>query len=79
MSDTTIHNIHISYDESHERVKNFVDYLKDEERKDEMKSYYEEAHNHSKDNKIHLNDKFGNEFTLECGGEHSCQLRLRGM
>ena len=68
----------ISYDESHERVRNFVDYLKDEKRKEEIKAYYEET-KHSKDNKIHLNDKFGNEFTLEKIGEHNCTLRLRGM
>jgi len=78
MSDTTIHNIHVSYDESHERVKNFVKYLKAEERKEEMRAYYEEA-NHSEDNKIHLNDKLGNEFTLECIDEHRCNLKLRGM
>ncbi|MEK7572596.1 MAG: hypothetical protein AAB493_01935 [Patescibacteria group bacterium] len=78
MSDTTIHNIHISYDESHERVKDFVKYLKAEERKEEMKAYYEEAI-HSEDNKIHLNDKLGNEFTLECTNEHRCNLKLRGM
>ena len=78
MSDTTIHNIHISYDESHGRVRDFVKYLKAEERKEEMKAYYEEAC-HSEDNKIHLNDKLGNEFTLECSDEHRCSLKLRGM
>ena len=79
MSDIIIHNIRISYDESHERVRNFVKYLQNSERKEEIKAYYEEARHHSKDNKIHLNDKFGNEFTLECNGEHICYLRLRGM
>jgi hypothetical protein len=78
MSDIVIHNIRISYDESHERVRNFVKYLQREEGKEEMRAYYEEAR-HSKDNKIHLNDKFGNEFTLEKTGEHNCSLRLRGM
>lgn len=78
MSDTIIHNIRISYDESHERVIDFVKYLKDEKRKEELKSYYNEAR-HSENNKIYLNDKFGNEFTLECTGEHKCDLRLRGM
>jgi len=78
MSDTIIHNIRISYDESHERVIDFVKYLKDEKRKEELKAYYTEAR-HSENNKIHLNDKFGNEFTLECTAEHKCDLRLRGM
>lgn len=78
MTDITMHNIRISYDESHERVRNFINYLKDEDRKEELKAYYEEAH-HSVDNKIHLNDKEGNEFTLESVGEHLCTLRLRGM
>lgn len=78
MTDITIHNIHISYDETHERVRNFINYLKDEKRKEEIKAYYEEA-KHSKDNKIHLNDKLGNEFTMVRTGEHNCTLRLRGM
>ena len=78
MSDTIIHNIRISYDETHERVRNFVKYLQADDRKEEMRSFYKEAHD-SSDRKIHLNDKLGNEFTLECSGEHNCSLRLRGM
>lgn len=78
MSDIIIHNVRVSYDESHERVRNFVKYLQSSERKEELKAYYKEAHQ-SVDNKIHLNDKSGNEFTLECNGEHNCTLRLRGM
>ncbi len=73
-----MHNIRVSYDESHERVRDFVKYLQASERKEELKAYYEEA-KRSSDRKIHLNDKFGNEFTLECTGEHICNLRLRGM
>jgi len=78
MTDTFIHNIRVSYDEEHERVRNFVAYLKKEESKDEMKAYYEEARR-NKDNKIHLNDKLGNEFTLTYIGNYNCKLRLRGM
>ncbi|MEI6581164.1 MAG: hypothetical protein WCO07_03275 [bacterium] len=78
MSDTVIHNINISYDESHEEVRDFVNYLKSDKRKDEVKAYYEEAR-HSPGNKIHLSDKFDNEFTLICEHEHVCYLRLRGM
>lgn len=78
MSDLTIHNINISYDESHQRVRDFIDYLKSDKRREEMKAYYEEAR-HSADDKIHINDKQGNEFTLVCGDEHNCALRLRGM
>jgi len=77
MSDLIIHNINISYDESHQRVRDFVKYLQGEERKEEMKAYYNEARR-SKDGKIHLNDKIGNEFTLICGDNHNCTLRLRG-
>ena len=78
MSDTIIHNINISYDESHERVRSFVKYLKADERKQEMKDYYDEAQNAS-DKKIHINDENGNEFTLICDDNHNCTLRLRGM
>ena len=78
MSDLIIHNINVSYDESHDRIRNFVKYLKDEERREEMKAYFDEA-KHSSDGKIHLNDKHGNEFTLICNNGYNCTLRLRGM
>jgi len=73
MTDITIRNIRISYDESDERVRSFIDYLKNEKRKEELKAYYKEAQ-HSEDNRIYLNDKLGNEFTLESIGEHLCTL-----
>jgi hypothetical protein len=78
MSDTTIHNLNVSYDESHGRVRDFVEYLKSDNRKEEMRGFYEETKK-SSDHKIHLNDKHGNEFTLECSSDHNCKLRLRGM
>jgi hypothetical protein len=78
MSDIVIHNINVSYDESHERVRNFVEYLQGEDRKDEMKAYYEEARR-SENGKLHLSDKMNNEFTLICQENHICFLRLRGM
>lgn len=78
MSDIVIHNINVSYDENHERVRNFVEYLQGERMKDEMKAYYEEARV-TEDGKIHLNDKMNNEFTLICKENHICFLRLRGM
>ena len=78
MSDTVIHNINVSYDESHERVKSFVKYLKDEDRKEEMKAYFNQA-KHNSDGKMHLADKDGNEFTLVCTEGYNCTLRLRGM
>ena len=78
MSDAIIHNIRISYDETDDRVRNFVKYLKNEDRKEEVKSYYESARNAGSDGQIYLSDKFGNEFSLECSGEHICHLNLRG-
>ena len=65
MSDTIIHRIIISYDESSKEVRDFVVYLKSDKRTNEMKVYYEEARK-SKDYKVYLSDKFGNEFTLIC-------------
>ncbi|MEI7810458.1 MAG: hypothetical protein WCI41_02795 [bacterium] len=78
MTDVVFHNIRVSYDESHERVRNFVTYLKDLKRKEEMTAYYDEARGHS-DGKIHIDDGKGNEFTLVCRSGHNCELRLRGM
>ena len=77
MSDLTIHNIKISYDESDERVRNFMKYLKSEERKEEMNTYYKQALD-SADGKIYISDKNNNEFTLICSNNHICNLRLRG-
>ena len=77
MSDLTVHNIHVSYDESDERVRNFVKYLKEEERKEEMKGYYREAI-HSPDGRVYLSDKNGKDFTLICNVGYNCALGLRG-
>jgi glycosylphosphatidylinositol transamidase (GPIT) subunit GPI8 len=78
MSDLTIHNINISYDESDERVRNFIKYLRSESGKEETKASYQKARE-DKDNKVYLSDKTGNEFTMICPSEHNCDLRLRGM
>ena len=53
MSDIIMHNIRISYDESHERVRNFVKYLQGENQTEELRAYYEEK-KRNQDNKIHL-------------------------
>ncbi len=79
MSDITIHNIHISYDETDDRVRDFVKYLKGEGRREEFRAYYEKARSSGKDGQIYLSDQFSNEFSLECMGEHICRLGLRGM
>jgi hypothetical protein len=78
MSDTVIHNIKISYDESFQEVRDFANYLKSDKRKEEMKTYYQEARR-SEGYKIYLSDKDGNEFSLICDLEHICRLELRGM
>jgi len=78
MSDTVVHNIKISYDESDERVRKFVTYLKSASMKEAMKSYYNQSQA-SSDKKININDEDGNEFTLACNENHICTLRLRGM
>ena len=78
MSDTVIHKIKVSYDESFKEVLDFSKYLKSEKRKDEMIRYYEEAR-HSPGYKIYISDNDGNEFTLICDLEHICRLELRGM
>ena len=78
MSDTVINHINVSYDESHQRVRDFIKYLKDEDRKEEMKAYFDEAKRNS-DSKLHLSDKNGNDFTLVCTDGYNCTLRLRGM
>lgn len=78
MSDLVIHNVNISYDESDERVRNFIVYLKNPDRKEEMRKYYEQARQNL-EHKAYLTDKLGNEFTLVCGDGHNCTLRLRGM
>ncbi|MFA6324766.1 MAG: hypothetical protein WCX46_00880 [Candidatus Paceibacterota bacterium] len=78
MSDIVVHHINISYNESDERVRNFVKYLKNEERKDEMSEYFNKVKN-SPDGKIYLKDIDGNEFSLFYNGGYNCALNLRGM
>lgn len=78
MSDTVVHHINISFDESDERVRNFVKYLKADERKMEMEAYFNQA-KQSPESKLYINDKKGNEFTLICTSGYNCNLGLRGI
>ncbi len=76
MKEISIHSLNVSYDDSHERVRNFVEYLKSGDRKEELRAYYTQAKN-SANQKIHLNDRYDNEYTLEYKGDSHCYLRLR--
>jgi len=78
MSDLIIHHVNISYDESDERVRNFIQYLNSDSRKDLMMFYYKEAMKESS-HSLSLNDKDGNDFTLVCSDGFNCTLSLRGM
>ena len=78
MSDLVVHNIRLSYDESDERVRNFIKYLKRDEMKEVMKDYYEKV-KQNPSNQIYISDKETNEFTLACDHSHNCILGLRGM
>jgi hypothetical protein len=76
MTDTIIHHINISYDETDERVRKFIDYLKSEKRKQEMEGYYGSARASNPAEKYVL--AFGHEFSFVCDGSHRCVLKLRG-
>lgn len=78
MSDTVVHNLRVSFDETDERVRDFVKYLKSEKGKEEMIKYYTQASS-SSDKKTYINDLEGNEFTLIHNGGYNCLLVLRGM
>lgn len=78
MSDIVIHNIRVSYDETDERVRDFVKYLRGEGRKEELREYHNKALQVKEDNKIYLSDRAGNEFTFKCTREHNCTLGFRG-
>jgi hypothetical protein len=77
MTDTVIHSIRVSYDETDERVRNFVSYLKSEKRNNDMLAYYRSA------KEIYPEEKFvvlsDNEFSISCDNNHRCVLKLRGM
>lgn len=77
MTDITIHSIRVSYEETDERVRKFVSYLKNEKRKNEMLGYYGSA------KEIYPEEKyivaFGDEYSLVCDNNHKCVLKLRGM
>ncbi len=76
MSDTIIHHIKLSYDESDPRVLYFVKHLRRTE--GALLEYYEKCLK-EKDGKIYISDEEGNEFTLICNPGHNCLLTLRGM
>jgi len=75
MTDITIHSIMVSYDQDDERVRQFINYLKN--KKEEMLAYYRSA------KEIHPEEKYililGNEYSLVCDSSHKCVLKLRGM
>lgn len=76
MTDTVIHSIRVSYDQTDERVRNLVTYLKNDNRKDEMLGYYNSAKEINPEEKYIV--LFGNEFSLVCDSSHKCVLKLRG-
>jgi hypothetical protein len=77
MTDTVIHNIRVSYDEDDQRVQQFVKYLKADERKLEMLSYYGSAKESSPKEKYISTE--GNDFSLTISDNGVCHIRLRGM
>jgi len=78
MINTIIHERNISYDETHERVRNFIEHLKEYENAEEFKGFCHEARD-SEDGKVHLNDSEDNQFTLEYTGDDHFILRLRNL
>lgn len=78
MSDTVVHNIKLSYDESDDRVRAYVSYLRGASAAENLKKYHDEALK-STEHKIYLSDENGNEFTFTCDQVHICHLRTRGM
>lgn len=76
MTDTVIHSIRVSYDQTDDRVRKLVSYLKGDDKKNEMMAYYNNA------KEIHPDKKyitlFGDDFSLTCDSSHKCILKLRG-
>lgn len=75
MTDVTIHSIRLSYDETDERVRSFVNFLKN--RKEEFISYHNLAKSIFPEEKYIV--RGGDEFSLVCDRNHKCILKLRGM
>lgn len=73
MKEKRIHGINVSYDYENRKVREFVDYLDDESRKEEFKAYCHEARR-SEDKNIRLNDRLNNEYNLICRDEYHCTL-----
>ncbi|HEU0085939.1 MAG TPA: hypothetical protein VFQ59_03210 [Candidatus Paceibacterota bacterium] len=78
MSDIIIHHIKLTYDETDERVRDFVKHLKADKEKEDMEQYYLEAMM-QKEGKLNIEDMHGNEFTFYCQQGHMCRVGLRGM
>lgn len=76
MVNKSIHGIDVEYDEESETVKSYLEHLEYSLSHKEMEAFIESA-KHNSLNKTHLEDKYGNEFTLEYKDDYSCLIRKR--
>ncbi len=76
MSDTIIHHINVSYDESDPRVTAFVKQLQHSPPAD-MEACYKKSLS-EKGGKFYVSDREGNEFTVVSSEGHNCRIYLRG-
>lgn len=77
MTDVILHSIRISYDETNEYVREFVDYLKKFKSKKDILAYYHNSINMPK-GEIYKINRAGQDFIFICSNNHSCILKLRG-
>ena len=76
MTTKNIHGYEVEYDKKDEALEVYTEHLKNRLSHEEFSAIYSEA-KHNEFRKKHLDDKYGNEFTLVYKGEKSCLLRKR--
>jgi len=76
MVNEKIHGVDIEYNEESSTIKSYLDHLEHSLSHDELRAFVENA-KHDPLHKTHLEDRYGNRFTLEYNNDYSCLLRKR--
>ena len=76
MTETLVHNINVSYDDSNFTTNHFVAYLKSDSMRNAVHPFFDAARK-SFDYKISFKDKQGNEFYLKYLGDKKVNLALK--
>ena len=76
MVNKNIHGVDVTYNEESDTTKAYLDHLEYSVSHEELRAFIDSA-KHNPLHKTHLEDKYGNQFTLEYKSDYNCLLRKR--